>query len=67
MYGLLYNIPVHPFLAAMSSSRSDVVTQSVRVFVFLSLFFLLMSLKFLLVLKCFNGVSMVFQGRLKYV
>ena len=38
-----------------------------RVSVFPSLFFLLMSLKFLLVLKCFNGVSMVFQGRLKYV
>ena len=40
------------FLAAMSSSRSDVVTQSVRLFVRLSvrtLFFLLMSLEFYLV------------------
>ena len=57
------------FLAAMSSSRSDVVTQSVRSFVFLSvrpLFFLLVSLKFLLVLKSFNGVSRQFKECLKF-
>ena len=63
-------IMVQKFLAAMSSSRSDVVTQFVRSFVrsFVRLFvrsfvrvsvhfFLLVSLKFLLVLKSFNGVS----------
>ena len=47
-------------LAAMSSSRSDVVTQSVRSFVcpfVRPLFFLLVSLEFYLVLKSFNGVS----------
>ena len=46
-------------LAAMSSSRSDVVTQCVRLFVRSSVpfFFLLLSLKFYLVLKSFNGVS----------
>ena len=57
------------FLAAMSSSRSDVVTQSVRL-CFRSfvrpLFFLLVSLKFLLVLKCFNGVSRQFKEYLKF-
>ena len=44
------------FLAAMSSSRSDVVTQSVRSS-FRTLFFLLVSWEFYLVLKSFNGVS----------
>ena len=57
------------FLAAMSSSRSDVVTQFVcvcfRVFV-RPLFFLLVSLKFLLVLKSFNGVSKQFKQCLKF-
>ena len=53
------------FLAAMSSSRSDVVTKFVRVFVRPSLFFLV-SLKFLLVLKSFNGVSRQFKGCLKF-
>ena len=58
----------HPrFLAAMSSSRSDVVTQCVRVFVRVSLFFLLVSLEFYLVLKCFNGVSRVLQECFKGV
>ena len=51
------------FLAAMSSSRSDVVTQCVRPFVLL---FLLVSLKFLLVLKSFNGVSSLFKGYLEF-
>ena len=55
------------FLAAMSSSRSDVVTQCVRVSVRVSLFFLLVSLEFYLVLKCFNGVSRVFQECFKSV
>ena len=57
----------------MSSSRSDVVTQFVRSFVRSSvrpfvrpLFFLLVSLKFLLVLKCFNGVSRQFKEYLKF-
>ena len=53
----------------MSSSRSDVVTQSVRLFVFpfvRPLFFLLVSLKFLLVLKSFNGVSRQFKECLKF-
>ena len=60
------------FLAAMSNSRSDVVTQFVfscfRVSVFLSVpfFFLLVSLKFLLVLKSFNGVSKQFKQCLKF-
>ena len=40
------------FLAAMSSSRSDVVRPCFRPFFFLSV-----SLKFLLVLKGFSGVS----------
>ena len=56
-------------LAVMSNSRSDVVTQSVRLFVFPSvrpLFFLLVSLKFLLVLKSFNEVSRQFKGCLKF-
>ena len=52
------------FLAAMSSSRSDIVTKfvrlSVRVFVFPSLFFLFVSLAFYLFLKSFNGVSRKF-------
>ena len=50
----------------MSSSRSDVVTQCVRPFVLLSLFFLLVSLKFLLVLKSFNGGSRQFKECLKF-
>ena len=58
----------------MSSSRSDVVTQFVRLFVcsfvrsfvFPSLFFLLVSLKFLLDLKSFNGVSRLFTVCLKF-
>ena len=57
------------FLAAMSSSRRDVVTQFVRPFVFpfvRPLFFLLVSLKFLLVLKRFNGVSRQFKEGLKF-
>ena len=54
------------FLAAMSSSRSDVVTQFVRVSVRPSPFFLLVSLKFLLVLKSFNGVSRQFKECLKF-
>ena len=53
------------FLAAMSSSRSDVVTQFVCSSV-CPLFFLLVSLKFLLVLKSFNGVSRLFKGCLKF-
>ena len=47
------------FLAAMSSSRSDVVTQFIRPSVlpfFRPLFFLLVFLEFYLVLKGFNGV-----------
>ena len=54
------------FLAAMSSSRSDDVTQSVCVSVRPSLFFLLVFLKFLLVFKSFNDVSRVFKGCLKF-
>ena len=55
------------FLAAISSSRSDVVTQFVRVSVRPSVpFFLLLSLKFLLVLESFNGVSMQFKECLKF-
>ena len=56
------------FLAAMSSSRSDVVTQSDCSFLFpfvRTLFFLLVSLKFLLVLKSFNGVSRKIEGCLR--
>ena len=61
------NINFQDFLAAMSSSRSDVVTQ----FVFPSVrssvpFFLLVSLKFLLLLKSFNGVSRQFKECLKF-
>ena len=48
------------FLAAMSSSRSDVVTQCFRPC------FLLVSLNFLLVLKSFNGVSRQFKECLKF-
>ena len=62
-------ISFQDFLAAMSSSRSDVVTQFVRVSVCPSvrpLFFLLVSLKFLLVLKSFNGVSRQFKECLKF-
>ena len=55
------------FLAAMSSSRSDVVTKCVRVSVCVSLFSLLVSLEFYLVLKCFKGVSRVFQECFKNV
>ena len=61
----------------MSSSRSDIVTQLFRVFVFSCfrvfvfscfrpLFFLLVSLKFPLVLKSFNGVSRQFKECLKF-
>ena len=62
------------FLAAMSSSRSNVITQFVFSFVFsfvFPLFFLLVSFEFYLVLKSFNGVlgvfevSRVFQGSFK--
>ena len=42
------------FLLAMSSSRSDVVTQLVRVSVCVSLCILLVSFEFYLVLKSFN-------------
>ena len=48
------------FLAAMSSSRSDMVTQSVRPSV------LLVSLEFFLILKSSNGVSRKFKGCLKF-
>ena len=44
------------FLAAMSSSRSDVVTQSVRSYPFFSV------LEVLSVLKSFNGVSRKIEG-----
>ena len=47
------------FLAAMSSSRSDIVTQFMFSFI-RPLFFLLVSLEFYLVLKSFNGVSRKF-------
>ena len=50
----------------MSSSRSDVVTQLFRVSVFSFLFFLSVSLKFLLVLKSFNGISRLFKVCLKF-
>ena len=57
----------------MSSSRSDVVTQLFRVFVFscfrvfVPFFSLsLVSLKFPLVLKSFNGVSRQFKECLKF-
>ena len=52
------------FLAAMSSSRSDDVTQ----FVILSVpFFLLVSSKLVVHLECQQGVLRVFQGSLKGV
>ena len=53
-------------LAVMSSSRSDVVTQSVCPFVspFVP-FFLFVSFKFFLILKSFNGVSRNFQWGLQ--
>ena len=47
------------FLAVMSSSRGDGVTQSIRAF-FRPLFFLLVFMEFYLVLKSFNGVSIKF-------
>ena len=55
-------------LAAMSSSRRDVVTQFVRLCFPPSVcfFFLLVSLKFLLGLKSFNGVSRQFKECLKF-
>ena len=64
--GGLDNVQSLVFLAAMSSSRSDVVTQFVCSFVcsFVRVcvpFFLFMSLKFLLVLKSFIGVSRKFN------
>ena len=69
-YRAVYLYWTSSFLAAMSSSRSDVVTQFVFSFVFLfvcvSLFFLLLSLKVLLVLKSVNGVSMQFKECLKF-
>ena len=49
------------FLAAMSSSRSDGVTQFVCLFV-CTLFFLLVSLEFVVHLETFKGVSRKFQG-----
>ena len=49
----------------MSSSRSDVVTQCVLPCVRPFSFFL-GSLKFLLVLKSFNGVLRLFKGYLKF-
>ena len=63
-------LSVDYFLAAMSSSRSDVVTQCVRVSVcpcFRPFFFLLVSLKFPLVLKGFIVVSRQFKGCLKFI
>ena len=67
-------LDLHFFLAAMSSSRSDVVTQSVCPFVRLSVcpfvrsspFFLLVSLKCLLVVKSFKSVSRQFKECLKF-
>ena len=57
------NYKFQNFLAAMSSSRSDVVTKFVCPCFGVSVpFFLLVSLKFLLVLKSFNGVSRQFKG-----
>ena len=50
------------FLAAMSSSRSDVVTQCVLPFVP----FFSVSLKFSLVIQSFDGVSRLFKGYLKF-
>ena len=52
----------------MSSSRSDVVTQCVRPSdrPFFRPFFSLVFMKFLLVLKCFYGVSRLFKGCLKF-
>ena len=50
----------------MSSSRSDIVTQSDRPSVRSYPFFLLVSLKFLLVLKSFNGVLRKFKECLKF-
>ena len=66
---LAVNVPIiyfQDFLAAMSSSRSDVVTKCVRLCVRVSLFFLLVSLKFLVIFKSFNDVSRVFKGCLKF-
>ena len=63
MLGRLFD---YIFLAAMSSSRSDVVTKCVCPCVRPSFFFLLLSLKFLLVLKGFNDASRVFRGCLKF-
>ena len=55
------------FLAVMSSSRSDIVCVNVFVCPCFSsfLFFHLVSLKFLLVLKRFNGVLRLVKGYLK--
>ena len=65
-----YKTFVDFFLAAMSSTRSDIVTQCVRLFVCVSmcvsLCLLFVYLKFLLVLKSFNGVSRQFKGCLKF-
>ena len=60
------------FLASMSSSRSDVVTQCVHVSVFSCVrvfipFFSLVSLKFPLILKGFNVVSRQFKWCLKFI
>ena len=55
------------FKAVLSSLRSDVVTKFVCSCVCPSIpFFLLVSLKFLLVFKSFNDVSRVFKGCLKF-
>ena len=60
------------FLAVMSSSRSDVVTQFVRLSVRpcfrpSPFFFLFVSLMFLLVLKSFDGVSRQFKECLNFI
>ena len=55
----LYAIQAWAFIAVMSSSRCDDVTQSVHVFVCVSLFVLLVWLEFYLLLKCFNVVSRI--------
>ena len=59
---LFQNLFLSLFLAAISSSRSDVVTQCVRPS-FRPFFFLLV---FPLVLKSFGGVSRLFKGCLKF-
>ena len=69
---VLIPFPFCTFLAAMSSSRSDVVTQFVRMSVrisvcpFFSFSVLGVSSAFFLVLKWFNRVSRKFKGCLKF-